>query len=312
LSTSSGVTGGDCSFVFDEVGSDSKKVAVTTANGAECYVEVEKWDSVGEEAWVWVKVPTISSTADTELYLYYDADHEDNVAYVGDSGSVQAENVWDSNFKLVTHMNDDPDTSSIRDSTSNSNDGTKASENNPTQTVGVTGNAQDFSSDYVNCGDDDSLEIVDTLTLEAWINPDSFFINSIVSRGRSYWLLVFNGELMFYRFQEGGGGSYLVAPGDLPTGTFSHVAATYNTSATDEVKMYVNGQLIFEGSLDGPIDSITDDLAIGTFPECSYYQFDGTIDETKISDTIRSSAWIKATYQTGLDNLLTIGNEETD
>jgi flagellin-like protein len=311
LSASSGINGGDCSFVFDEVGSDNRKIAVTTADGTECFVEVDDWDSVTEQAWLWVKVPTISDTSDTDLYLYYDADHEDN-EYVGDSASVQAENVWDSNFKLVTHMNDNPDTSSIRDSTSNGNDGTKGSADNPTQTVGVSGKAQDFSNDYILCGDDDSLELVDTLTLEAWVNPDSLFINSIVSRGRSYWLLVLYGELTFYRFQEGGAGSYLVAPGDLPTGTFSHVAATYNTSATKEVKLYVNGQITFEGSLDGPIDSITDDLAIGTFPEISLFQFDGTIDELKISDTIRSSAWIKATYETETDNLLTIGNQETN
>jgi len=311
LSTSSGTDGDDVSFIFDEIGSNSKKLAVTTTDGTECYVEVEEWDSVNEEAWLWVKVPSISSTADTSLYLYYDTDHEDNTAYVGDPASTPAENVWDSNFKLVTHMNDNPDSSSIRDSTTNGNDGTKVSAGNPVQTDGVSGNAQDFSNDYINCGDDDSLELVETLTLEAWIKPDSLSINSIISRGQSYWLLVLYGDLTFYRFQEGGGAGYLRASGALPTGTFSHVAATYDTSATDEVKMYVDGQLVLEGSLDGPIASVTDDLSIGTYLTYSYFQFDGTIDETKISDTVRSDAWIKASYETGADNLLTFGNEET-
>ncbi|MGD9131834.1 MAG: DUF2341 domain-containing protein [Candidatus Bathyarchaeota archaeon] len=311
LSASSGISGGDVSFIFDEVGSNSKKIAVTTAGGTECYVEVEEWDSGNEQAWLWVKVPSISSTADTDLYLYYDTDHADNIAYVGDTTSTPAENVWDSNFKLVTHMNDNPDTSSIQDSTLNGNDGTKVSADNPMQTDGISGKAQDFSGDYISCGDDGSLELVDTLTLEAWINPDSLSINSITARGQSYWLLVLYGELTFYRFQEGGGGSYLRASGALPTGTFSHVAATYNTSATDEVKIYVDGQLVLEGSLDGPIASETDDLSIGTYLTYSYFQFDGTIDELKISDTVRSDAWIKASYESGGDNLLTFGSEET-
>lgn len=311
LSASSGIGGSDCSFVFDEVGSDSKKIAVTTENGAECYVEVEAWDSLNEEAWLWVNVPSVSSSSDTELYLYYDSDHADNVNYVGDSASVQAENVWDTNFKLVTHMNDDPDTSSVRDSTSNGNDGAKVSANNPIQADGISGNAQDFSSDYITCGDDASLEIVDTLTLEAWIKPDSLSISSIVSRGESYWFLLLGDQLLFFRFQEGGGSSYLSAPTAIPTGTFSHVTATYNTSATNEVKMYVDGQLVREGSLDGPIASETDDLAIGTFLTYSYFQFDGTIDEVKVSDTVRSGAWIKASYETGADNLLSFGDEET-
>ena len=311
LSASSGITGDDVSFIFDEVGSNSKKIAVTTADGTECYVEVEEWDSGNEQAWLWVKVPSISSTADTDLYLYYDIDHEDNIAYVGDTTSTPAENVWDSNFKLVTHMNDNPDTSSIQDSTSNGNDGTKLSADNPIQTDGISGKAQDFSSDNINCGSDSSLNIADTLTIEAWINPDSLpTVSFLMMRGQSYWLLVLQSRLTFYRFQEGGGAGYLMAPDTIPTGTFSHVAVVYNTSDTDEVKLYVDGQLVLEESLDGPIASVSDNLIIGdylTYP----FPFDGTIDEATISNTARSGAWIKASYESGGDNLLTFGSEET-
>jgi len=310
LCASSGINGGDVSFVFDEVGSNSKKIAVTTADGTECYVEVEEWDSGNEQAWLWVKVPSISSTADTALYLYYDADHGDNVAYVGDSASTIAENVWDSNFKLVAHMDDNPDASSIRDSTSNGNDGTKVSADNPMQTDGISGSAQDFSDDTINCGDDSSLNIVDTLTIEAWINPDSVSMpHFIVTRGDSYWFLVLNSKLAFYMFNDGGSfGGYLATPDNVPTGTFSHVAVVYNISDANEAKLYINGQLSVEGGIDGPIASVSDDLIIGEYWS---YPFDGTIDEATISDTVRNGAWIKASYETGADNLLTFGNEET-
>jgi flagellin-like protein len=310
LSASSGINGGDCSFVFDEVGSNSKKIAVATADGMECYVEVEEWDSVNEQAWLWVKVPSISDTADTDLYLYYDADHEDNLVYVGDSASTTAENVWDSNFKLVTHMNDNPDASSIRDSTSNGNDGTKASADNPIQTDGISGNAQDFSDDTINCGADSTLNIVDTLTIEAWINPDSVSsANFMVTRGYRYWFLVLNSKLSFYMFNEGGSLVYLSTLDDVPTGTFSHVAVAYNVSDANEAKLYINGQLRIEGNLDGPIASVSDDLLLGKY--LTYYPFDGIIDEATISNTARNGAWIKASYETGADNLLTFGNEET-
>jgi hypothetical protein len=310
LGASSGINGGDVSFVFDEVGSNSKKIAVTTSDGTECYVEIEEWDSANEQAWLWVKVPSISSTADTDLYLYYDTAHEDNIVYVGDTTSAPAENVWDSNFKLVAHMNDNPDASSIRDSTSTGNDGTKVSADNPIQTDGISGKAQDFSDDTINCGSDGSLNIVDTLTIEAWINPDSVSMpHFIVTRGDSYWFLVLNSRLAFYMFNEGGSfGGYLAAPDNVPPGTFSHVAVVYNVSDTNEAKLYINGQLRAEGSADGPIASVSDDLIIGEYLS---YPFDGTIDEATISNTARNGAWIKASYESGADNLLTFGNEET-
>ena len=113
LSNSSGRNNDDVTFVFNELISDAnrKKIAVTTSDKTtQCYVEIEKWDASNEKAWLWVKVPSISSTADTDLYLYYDKDHADNPDYVGDTGSTPAQNVWDSNYKGVYHLQGDPTT----------------------------------------------------------------------------------------------------------------------------------------------------------------------------------------------------------
>jgi len=61
LSSSSGLANNDVSFVFDELQSDfnRKKIAITTSNGLDqCYVEIERWDDLNEQAWLWVKVAT--------------------------------------------------------------------------------------------------------------------------------------------------------------------------------------------------------------------------------------------------------------
>lgn len=130
LSTSSGRNNDDVSFIFDELQSDDnrKKIAVTTDDGlTQCFVEIEKWDNATEQAWLWVKVPSISDTVDTALYLYYDIDHADNTDYVGDPNSAHAENVWDGNFMAVWHLGETSGgMGAIVDSTSNSNDGTSA------------------------------------------------------------------------------------------------------------------------------------------------------------------------------------------
>ena len=316
LSTSSGENSDDVSFIFDEVGSNSKKIAVTTADGTECYVEIEDWDSVIEQAWLWVKVPSLSNTSDRDLYLYYDSTHDDNIVHVGEPNSTPAENVWDSYFTLVTHMVDDPDNYHTRDSTLNDNDGTKEWPNAPSQADGKIGNAQDFNtiiSDFVNCVTDSTLNILDTLTIEAWINPDQLSVtrqNSIVDRGMSYWFLVLvNQRLSFLRYNRGSFGLVLTDE-IIPTGTYTHVAVGFDSYDPLEVKLYINGELSKEGSLDGLIDSSSSALLIGDRGPNVHY-FDGVIDEVRISNTIRSSAWIKASYESQRDNLLSFGSEET-
>lgn len=54
------------------------------------------------------KVPTYSSSTDTELVLSYDSSQDDNDTYVGVIGSTPAQSVWDSNFVAAYHMAQDP------------------------------------------------------------------------------------------------------------------------------------------------------------------------------------------------------------
>jgi len=105
LSASSGINSEDVSFIFDELGSNDnrKKIAVTKDDGTtQCYVEIERWDHDNEKAWLHVKVPSISSSVDTGLYLYYDSTKSDNTTYIGDSG--ERTEVWNSNYKAVLHL----------------------------------------------------------------------------------------------------------------------------------------------------------------------------------------------------------------
>lgn len=145
LSNDSGRNHADVSHIFDDLESDAyrKRFAVTTGDGlTQCYVEIERWDAAAEEAWLWVKVPSISAAEVTDLYFYYDQQQADNLAYVGETGSLTAQYVWDDHFTLVTHMTGDPDGVHILDSTSNNNDGTKKF--TPAEITGKIGTAQHF------------------------------------------------------------------------------------------------------------------------------------------------------------------------
>ena len=109
LSSSAGYNNVDVTAIFSELGSNSKKIAVTKDDGTtQMYVEVEEWNYTGtpstSEAWLWVSKSdwTISSTANTDFYIYYDNNKADNTTYVGDPNSTPAENVcFGGNFGLV-------------------------------------------------------------------------------------------------------------------------------------------------------------------------------------------------------------------
>ena len=110
--------------------------------------EIEKYDNTSGQLVADVKVPSVSSTTDTDIYLYY-----------GNSGASSQQNatsVWDSNFVAVQHLNEDPSTGGLRpilDSTNNKLDATSSG----TLTSGNQVNGQiagslqfDGTDDYVS------------------------------------------------------------------------------------------------------------------------------------------------------------------
>ncbi|MHA2254036.1 MAG: hypothetical protein ACXAD7_27030, partial [Candidatus Kariarchaeaceae archaeon] len=111
----------------------------------------------------WVKV-NLSSAVDTTIFMKY-----------GSSQSItqNPENVWDSNYAGVWHLNEDP-SGTLYDSTSNSNDGT--STGSPNSIAGNILNAVEFtapgSDQYVEILDSASLDLANTFTIESWIYPD--------------------------------------------------------------------------------------------------------------------------------------------
>ena len=119
VSVSSGISDEDLTHIFTELGENSKKIKIEDST-SELYIEVQSWDSTAQEAFLWVKIPSIQIGSNS-LTLYYDIDQPDNTTYVGDTGDTPATNVWDDNYVLVMHFAQDADGSAaqIKDSTPN-------------------------------------------------------------------------------------------------------------------------------------------------------------------------------------------------
>jgi len=315
LSTASGIGDVDVSSVFDELTADAnrKKIAVTTSNGTtQCYVEIEKWDDANETAVLWVKVPTVSDSSDTVLYLYYDSSHADNDTYVGDTGDAVAQNVWDANFVAVWHLAEDPSTGGacMLDSTSNGNDGTPAGTMTSGDLVaGQCGDCVDLdgSDDYINVGTDSSLEVGATnLTVQAiaaWTGAntgDGIVCMGACSDGNDYGLTTgYSGSAATKMgFIYGGNNWCFDAGSGLNDGVFRHFVGRRASASTNTI--FINGSS--ESFSTGGANCGTYN-AIGEGHGGALLA--GKVDEVRVSDSARSDAWVKADYNSCFDSLIT-------
>jgi hypothetical protein len=319
LSTSSGRNHDDLSFVFDELLSDSnqKKIAVTTDDKTtQCYVEIEKWDTATEKAWMWIKAPSISSLVDTNFYLYYDKDHVDNTGYVGITGSAPAQNVWDSNYKGVWHLKENPSGTApqMKDSTSNNNGGTSAgSMLSGDQITGQIDGSLDFdgSNDEINSGNGASLQITSALTVEAWAKTASTgsvqgIVSKQVSTYNGYQLRKYSDNK--YRFGVGNPGTYYATSNVAYTDSNWHYVVGVKSSTN---YLYMDGAQqtsTFSATLTDSGSSFNIGRAYSNY---NGYWWNGQIDEVRVSNVARSSAWIYASYKTGCDSILDFATLET-
>ncbi|MGD0745393.1 MAG: DUF2341 domain-containing protein, partial [Verrucomicrobiota bacterium] len=132
----------------------------------------------------WVKVPTVSHTANTVIYMYY--------GNSGASDQQQATNVWASNYNGVWHLKESGNGTAgeYKDSTANANNGTGGATGSATKpTVNTSGkiqNAETFGTggitNYINAGNPASLQIGSATagTISAWVYPQ------VVTSGKQY------------------------------------------------------------------------------------------------------------------------------
>ncbi|MBA7551222.1 hypothetical protein ES705_43758 [subsurface metagenome] len=280
-------------------------------------MEIEKWDHSSEKAWLWVKIPNIVSGTDTEIWIYYDKTKADNTAYVGDPSDAVVHNVWDVNHKLSTHMRDDPDTSHVRDSTVNANDGTKKAANEPiVTTAGKIDDAQDFdgTDDKVEVPDAPSISGLSAITVEAWVKMRTSgdyegFVSKYGTGGGGdveYILGFSSGGNIRFRIYTSTDPFGIEVTSTMTLNAWHHVVGTYD--GTNFI-LYRDGANVNSGTSSGNFVDAPTPVTIGSMATNGYFS-DGIIDEPRISDSARTPAWIKASYESGRDHLLDFGSEE--
>ena len=294
-------------------------ILFTTSSGVKLDHEIEKYDPTTGELIAWVKVPTLSSSADTELYIYY-----------GNSGAADQQNatgVWDSNYAGVWHLKENPAGTApqMLDSTTNTNAGTS----NGTMTSGdqVSGQVDgsldlDGTDDVIRVPNSTSTNITgDEFTLSAWVYPTGLGCGSsdcdegVISKAHEsasnlerYHLGIKNtGEVVVRRFS----GSQNFGPTTqalVVNNEWQYITGRYDGAT---LKAYYNGNEAGSTAATGNITSSTEDLLFGKRDSARFYE--GKIDEARVSNIARSNGWIATEYnnQSSPSTFYDVGVEES-
>ena len=196
--------------------------------------------------------------------------------------------------------------------------------------VGKIGKAINFdgADDYINCGSATSLDDIVVKTIEVLLNFDTYGESE---SGRIIQKANINADGWQFLIQGGVGKNRLYFGQDWNNGTFAHWWTDADTLTTgtwyDAVVVYDKGATVNDPLMyiDGVLKNVTEnaaptgicdsdaanDLWIGARRNSgSDKEYDGIIEEVRISNTARSAAWLKATYYSNWDELITFGSEQ--
>ena len=166
----------------------------------------------------------------------------------------------------------------------------------------------DGTDDVVVIADSASLTMTNTLTMEAWINPDASANTTrmIINKEGEYEVAVFADNTLRWAIANTSPGWNWIDTGYVVTnGVWTHIAVTFDNGT---IQTFVNGNLVHSYAGSGPIGdqhATLDELRIGcrsNNPSSQY--FDGSIDDVRIWNVARTQTQIQAS----LDQTL-VGNE---
>ncbi len=284
-------------------------------NSTQLKHEIEYFNGDSGELFAWINILSLSSSEDTNLWMYY-----------GNSDSGNQENIedtWDSNYVMVQHLNEQ--TGTLLDSTSNNNDG--INDNATFNSSAKIDGAYDFDGIENNI-DVGTFDVVGSgLTISIWFNAESFSENTICTSGlrliskatgpessNHFWMIApaDYGDMFRYRLktENTGVSNLIVATGGLSTETWYNVVATYDGS---HMRVYNDGIELGNKTQTGAVSTDSNvSVWIGSNPPNDYRVFDGVIDEVQISNIARSEDWINLSYknQNNPESFITVSEQD--
>src|SRR5215472_17178142 len=127
--------------------------------------EIDSYNPATGAAGFWVRIPILSHTTDTAIYMWYG---NSNVTTSQESKS----GVWRNGYAAVYHLGNGGTNVSASDSLG-ANNGTTVGVSNATGVIGGAGQFAGTSGSYIKLPNSNALKPTSALTLEGWVNPAS-------------------------------------------------------------------------------------------------------------------------------------------
>jgi hypothetical protein len=295
-------------FDFTKARSDGYDVIFVASDDATpLKFEREKYDDSGEKAVFHVKAPTISSLANTELYMYF--------GYSSAADQEDAANVWDDDYELVSHMG-----SSLVDSTGN---GVTLTNNGTSATSGKNGDARSFdgTDDYIQTnlatktftaltfmmfGKVDDTNLAHMMFWEGDVLGNGFGSHDERHLGFDYSAA---DTLSVYNEADATDTASLTFSDTVNYAAFFMTGENLTTSADISVQADDGIPVTAESSVASVTAGYDTNLRIGR-PGPAERFFDGIMEEVRVSSISRVKAWRDAEFRSLNDELNTFAATE--
>lgn len=244
---------------------------------------LEKYTSTTGELVTWVRIPSLSTTYNTYIYMYYG-----NTAITTNQSST---NAWNSNYKGVYFFHSD-----YNDKTSNGNNGTNNSFASTTGTV-ANGISSNNVNDYVSIGT--AGWSASTASYEMWVRStgawpatEAYFLGHTT-------LAAYNNRIQIYayngRLRVGLGNSHAIGgdlTGALTVNRWYHIAVLYSGGSHT---VCVNGANVYTGTYAGLANIGQADIG-NNGNDHTQAVTAGNLDQFMISNSNRGVDWITTSY----------------
>ena len=252
--------------------------------------EQEFWNSTTGELVEWVGVTDITNV--TYIVMWY---NNSTIA-----NSENATGVWDSNFKLVQHLNETP-AGTTYDSTSNNNDGTTVNMTSADQVSGQVDGSLDFDGDDHISLTSQAIDNNVAFTISTWMNGT----DGDIAYGEGYdgdadWAMFLGIEgsspysARFY-IKESGTWKALTKGTTQINDSYHHVTLSQTNKSYRTI--YIDGQPEETTTTTYGDMSTLNTANIGVLERSTYGSyFVGGLDELRVSDIARSAEWIETEY----------------
>ena len=268
-----------------------------TSGATQLSCEIITWDNgATDKAEVYVKVPTLDHDDDTVIYVWYDNTGASQPARDASYGS---DDVWSNGYELVLHMGN------VNDSSANqydfTNSGVTFNTTNPK--IGTSGDFESGEDDYMTIADAScaDLEISGSQTWQGWVRFETGNADQRVwTKG---WPL-----RAMYLGNAAGGYSPHWYIGDLTTNDFvvdTTFAVSVDTwyllhgvydSVGETLKIIRDGTNVTSVAASGVLADTNEDVYLGRRTGSTADDFDGRLDEFRVSSAVRNNDWCATEY----------------